>query len=167
MNLYNLPTHEKSPEIINAVVEIPQGTSVKYEYDETIEAFRMDRVLSSAMVYPSNYGFIPNTLADDDDPLDVLVYSRYSFHPGTVVECRVLGALDMLDNGKKDYKIIAYPISGVIQRTGLHDINKQFLKITQNFFEHYKDLSKHDVSVGEWLSAEEAMNIITNDTVTS
>ena len=165
MNLYNLPTNEKSPEIVNTVIEIPQGTCVKYEYNAELEVFQMDRVLSSAMVYPTNYGFIPNTLGDDGDPLDVLVYSRQSFVVGSVVECIVLGALDMIDNGKKDYKILTYPVSSVKKRTGLHDISKQFLNITSNFFEHYKDLSKHDVVINDWLSAEEAREIIVSDTI--
>ena len=103
MNLYEIPTHVSSPEIINAIIEIPRETSAKYEYDKDLEIFRLDRCLQSAMVYPGNYGFIPNTLAADGDPLDVVVFNRTPIQRGTLVECKVLGSLNLEDDGTKVY----------------------------------------------------------------
>jgi len=165
-NLYKLPTHEDSPAIVNAVVEISKGTSAKYEYDPVWETFRLDRCLASAMVYTASYGFIPNTLADDGDPLDILVYNSTPILRGTIVECRVIGVLDMTDNGEKDYKILAAPTSHVKNYSCLYkDIDPVFLRVTKNFFEHYKDLDKKEVEVGEWLHVEAAHDIIRADTI--
>ena len=139
MNLYDIPTHADAPNQIYAVVEIPKGTSAKYEYCPVLEQFKLDRCLNSAMVYTSNYGFIPNTRADDGDPLDVLVYNNTPIDRGTVVECNVIGMLDMTDQGKKDYKILATPVSHVKNYKCVHtDIDPMFLKVTRNFFKHYK-----------------------------
>lgn len=165
MNLYYIPTHVKSPDTINAVVEIPRGTSAKYEYDHELGVFRMDRCLTSAMVYPANYGFIPNTLADDGDPLDVLIYNRTPIDRGTLVECRALGVLNMTDDGHKDYKILAVPTSHYRGPVTLRDVEDLFLDVTRNFFEHYKELNGKKVQVGKWHGAQRARNIIAKDTV--
>ena len=106
MNLYNLPTHKESPKRVNAIVEIPKDTNVKYEYDPIHSVFSYDRSLISAMVYPSSYGFIPSTLAEDGDALDILIYNAVPIQTGTLVECRVIGVLDMEDDGFKDFKIL-------------------------------------------------------------
>tara|TARA_B110000495_G_scaffold96365_1_gene83382 strand:+ start:1019 stop:1534 length:516 start_codon:yes stop_codon:yes gene_type:complete len=166
MNLYNIPTHKNSPEIVTAVIEISKGTNVKYEYDPDLGHFRLDRCLASAMVYTASYGFIPSTLADDGDPLDILVYNNTPIDRGTLVECRVIGALDMTDDGKKDYKILATPTSHAKNYTCIHrDIDSTFLEVTTNFFQHYKDLDQKHVEVGEWLHAEEAREIVLRDTI--
>ena len=165
MNLYYIPTHVKSPDTINTVVEIPRGTSAKYEYDHELGVFRMDRCLTSAMVYPANYGFIPNTLADDGDPLDVLIYNRTPIDRGTLVECRALGVLNMTDDGYKDYKILAVPTSHYRGPVTLRDVEDLFLDVTRNFFEHYKELNGKKVQVGKWHGAQRARNIIAKDTV--
>ena len=111
MNLFNIPTHAKSPKIVNAVIEIAKGSSMKYEYDGAMGVFKFDRSLDSAMVYPASYGSIPGTLCDDGDPLDILVITERPIDKGCVVESKVLGVLDMDDDGDKDYKIIAVPTS--------------------------------------------------------
>ena len=165
MNLYYIPTHVKSPGIINTIVEIPRGTSAKYEYDHELGVFRMDRCLTSAMVYPANYGFIPNTLADDGDPLDVLIYNRTPIDRGTLVECRALGVLNMTDDGDKDYKILAVPTSHYRGPDTMRDVEDLFLDVTRNFFEHYKELNGKKVHVGKWHGAQRARNIIAKDTV--
>ena len=152
MNLYKIPVHKNSPEIINAIIEIPRGTSAKYEYDMELGVFRLDRCLQSAMMYPANYGFIPGTLADDGDPLDVLIFNRTPIDRGTLVECRTIGVLNMDDDGKKDYKILAVPVNHYRVYNTLHDIEDLFLDVTKNFFEHYKDLNDKVVEVGKWLS---------------
>lgn len=165
MNLYKIPVHKNSPEIINAIIEIPRGTSAKYEYDMELGVFRLDRCLQSAMMYPANYGFIPGTLADDGDPLDVLIFNRTPIDRGTLVECRTIGVLNMDDDGKKDYKILAVPVNHYRVYNTLHDIEDLFLDVTKNFFEHYKDLNDKVVEVGKWHGKQRAQNIIMKDTI--
>lgn len=167
MNLYEIPTHVSSPEIINAIIEIPRETSAKYEYDKDLEIFRLDRCLQSAMVYPGNYGFIPNTLAADGDPLDVVVFNRTPIQRGTLVECKVLGSLNMEDDGTKDYKILAVPTCHYREYDSLADIDDLFLDVTKNFFEHYKDLNSTSVKVGKWHGKARAQEIVRNDTIIS
>lgn len=164
MNLYKIKQHKNFPKTIEAVVEIPKGTSAKYEYDDR-GFFRYDRSLISAMVYPASYGFIPKTLAEDGDALDVLVYNRIPIDRGTVVECNVLGVLDMEDedsNGamNKDYKILAVPTSHVRDYNSLKDVDPHFLQICKNFFSHYKDLNNQKVKVLNWHEKEVAWDII-------
>jgi inorganic pyrophosphatase len=154
-----------SPNIVEAVVEIPKGKSTKYEYDP-LGFFRYDRSLTSAMVYPSNYGFIPSTYADDGDPLDILVYNRIPIDRGTVVECKVIGVLDMEDEGSKaglhkDYKILGVPTSHVRDYKSLSDIDPMFLEISKNFFLHYKELNNKEVKVFDWHEKDTAYQIIT------
>lgn len=164
MNLYNLPTHKDSPKVVNAVIEIPKGTSAKYEYHPD-GYFIYDRSLTSAMVYPASYGFIPNTIADDGDALDILVYNSTPIDRSIVVECTVIGVLDMEDEGSieglhKDYKILGIPTSHVRQYENLSDIDPLFLDICKNFFAHYKDLNNKKVTVKNWHEKGEAYGII-------
>jgi len=162
MNLYNLPTHEKSPRIVNAVIEIEEGSKNKYEYDGDLGVFMYDRCLNSAMVYPASYGFVPNTLCDDGDPLDIIVISPEPIKRATVVEAKVLGVLDMEDEGAKDYKIIAVPNFYTRKYFSLKDIEDSFLEISKNFFAHYKDLSMSGdrVKVFDWHDKDFAHKII-------
>ena len=160
MNLYKIPTHKNSPKIVNVIVEIPKGTSAKYEYNEKLEVFEYDRSLTSAMTYPCSYGFIPSTLGEDGDALDFLVYNSTPIERGTLVECKVLGLLDMEDEGEKDYKIIGVPTSHIRRYCSLKNIDKMFLKISKNFFQHYKDLNNKEVKVLDWHEKEKAHEII-------
>ena len=160
MGLYDIPIHKESPEIINCIVEIPRGTSAKYEYDNNLEVFMYDRSLVSSMVYPSNYGFVPRTMTDDGDPLDVLVYNRTPIQRGTLVECRTLGVLDMIDSGERDSKILAIPVSHIRNHKTLEEVDSFFLKICVNFFQHYKELNNKKVSVLGWKGKNEAKEII-------
>lgn len=160
MNLYNFPTHKESPKRVNAIVEIPKDTNVKYEYDPIHSVFCYDRSLISAMVYPSSYGFIPSTLAEDGDALDILIYNAVPIQTGTLVECRVIGVLDMEDDGFKDFKILGAPVSHIKEYRSLKDIDPNFLKICQNFFSHYKDLNNKEVKVFDWHEKEKAYEII-------
>jgi inorganic pyrophosphatase len=169
MNLYKLPLHKDFPKIVDAVIEIPKGKSVKYEYDPQ-GYFRYDRSLTSAMVYPASYGFIPSTMADDGDALDVLVYNRIPIDRGTVVECKVIGVLDMEDEGStagihKDYKILGVPTSHVRGYDSLNDVDQMFLAIAKNFFLHYKDLNNKDVRVFDWHEKDKAYEIITESII--
>lgn len=164
MNFYNIPIHKKSPKIVNAVIEIEKGSSAKYEYDNECDAFRFDRSLSSAMVYPANYGFIPRTMADDGDPLDILTFNHLPIQRGTLVEVQVLGVLDMWDGGERDYKILGAPTCAVKRFRNLCDVDNIFLRIAKNFFNHYKDLSSTNVKVGDWECKDSAYDII-NDSI--
>ena len=160
MNLYKIPIHQKSPKIINAIVEIPKGTSAKYEYDPDLEVFKYDRSLTSAMTYPCSYGYIPSTLGDDGDALDFLIYNATPIERGTLVECKVVGVLDMEDDGDKDYKILGVPTSHIRRHYSLKSIDPMFLKIASNFFSHYKDLNNKEVKVFDWHDRETALRII-------
>jgi inorganic pyrophosphatase len=166
MNLYKIPSHINSPDMVNAIIEIPQGTNVKYEYSSDLELFVADRTLCSAMTYPSNYGFIPNTLTDDGDALDILVFNSSPIHRGTLVETKVLGVLDMDDGDDKDWKIIGAPRSDLKKYELLDDIDKVFLEVCKNFFAHYKDIGDNKgTRVFNWHSAAKAREIISESII--
>ena len=164
MNLYNLPQHKDWPFIVNAVIEIPKGKSAKYEYNNDLGVFMYDRSLLSAMTYPASYGFIPQTMTDDGDALDILVFNAIPIDRGTVVETKVIGVLDMEDEHEgemvKDYKVLGVPISHIRSYDSLDDIDQLFLKVCKNFFAHYKDLNDKKVSIGEWQDTKSAVEII-------
>lgn len=163
MNLYDIPTHAKSPKIVNAIIEIPKGCSVKYEYNADYNVFEYDRSLDSAMVYPASYGFIPNTYCEDGDPLDVLVISQRPLMTGAFVQAKVLGVLDMTDGGKKDYKVLAVPVKYGKRYRNLQDVEPMFLEISKNFFLHYKDLQPGEGKVScdkGWIDRADSYDII-------
>lgn len=161
-SFYNYPIHKDSPSIVNAVIEIERGSKNKYEYDVETGAFLFDRGLISAMVYPASYGFIPQTLCEDGDPIDIMVISPEPILRATVVHSKVIGCLDMEDEGQKDYKIISVPSFYGREFSSLSDIEGSFLDISKNFFTHYKDLSPNagDVKVSDWIDCEGAKRII-------
>lgn len=131
-----------SPDKINAVIEIPYGSNIKYEIDKTSGAVVVDRVLYSAVFYPANYGFVPNTLADDGDPADILVINEYPLQAGSVIPCRLIGVLVMEDEAGMDEKLLAVPISKIDPRfddiKSIDDLPKATLNRIKNFFETYK-----------------------------
>tara|TARA_R100000664_G_C2753992_1_gene141494 strand:+ start:658 stop:1182 length:525 start_codon:yes stop_codon:yes gene_type:complete len=159
-NLELIEPHKQSPQIVNAIVEIPKGTSAKYEYNPKIDTFQLDRCLPSSMVYPCSYGFIPSTLAEDADPLDILIYNETPINRGTLVECNIIGALDMTDSGGRDWKILGAPTSHVRNYRSLKDIDPMFIKIASYFFKHYKDLNNSFVEVGEWHGKSVAQTVL-------
>ena len=167
MNLYNIPTHKNSPEYVNSVIEIPKGTNAKYEYDTELEMFVMDRCLISAMSYPANYGFIPKTHAEDGDPLDIIIFNNIPIDRGVLVRCKVVGALDMIDGGEKDYRIIGIPEyhSKCNEYNCYKDLDPLFLKVAANFFKHYKDLNGKAVTINSWLGASQARDIVRDSTI--
>ena len=131
-----------NPDKINAVIEIPYGSNVKYEIDKTSGAVVVDRVLYSAVFYPANYGFVPNTLADDGDPADILVINEYPLQAGSVIPCRLIGVLVMEDEAGMDEKLLAVPVSKIDPRfddiKSIDDLPKATLNRMKNFFETYK-----------------------------
>ena len=149
-------------DIIDALIEIPLGSKNKYELDKTTGRIRLDRVLYAAMIYPAEYGIIENTLAPDGDPLDILVICSDPTFPGSIVPARVLGYLDMEDDGKLDYKLISVvdcdPRYDDV--TQLEHLSPFVLKEIENFFSNYKILQGITVKVGRYHNKGEALKII-------
>lgn len=164
MNLSKIPVGE-NPEKINVVVEIPYGSNIKYELDKESGAVVVDRVMYSAMFYPANYGFVPNTLSDDGDPADVLVLNEYPLQAGSVIKCRLIGVLLMEDESGIDEKLLAVPVSKIDPRyddiKSLEDLPKITLDRIKNFFETYKMLEPNKwVKVKDYKGKEEAQAIL-------
>ncbi|MDA3079717.1 MULTISPECIES: inorganic diphosphatase [unclassified Campylobacter] len=154
-----------NPDKINAVIEIPYGSNIKYEIDKESGAVCVDRVMYSAMFYPANYGFVPNTLADDGDPADILVLNEYPLQAGSVIPCRLIGVLVMEDESGMDEKLLAVPISKIDPRyeniKSLSDLPKITLDRIKNFFETYKALEPGKwVKVKDYADAKKAEEIL-------
>lgn len=139
-------------ETFDVLIEIPKGSRNKYEYDFELKKVRYDRMIFSSMMYPADYGFIPNTLALDSDPLDVLVLVAEPTFPGIVMEVKPIGVFHMADEKGPDEKIICVPISDPIWNriNDLNELNGHLLKEIEHFFKVYKDLEKKKVDVGGW-----------------
>lgn len=157
MNLWHDIDHGDS-HTLNVIIEIPKLSRVKYELDKDTGLIKFDRVLYSPMHYPANYGFVPKTLWDDGDPLDVLVLGHDSLVPGCLVEVRPIGVLDMIDGGEGDAKILGVPVNDPRFKNtkDISDIEPHLLDEIKHFFQVYKDLQKKTVSVGDWKNAAEA-----------
>lgn len=155
---------EDLPEEFNAIIEIPFGSSVKYELDKTSGLIKLDRILYSAVYYPANYGFIPQTLAEDGDPLDVLVFCQETVVPLTLIHARCVGLMTMVDMGRKDHKIIAVATEDPEFNSykEAHDMPVHRLTMLRRFFQDYKQLEGKAVEVDEILPAEAALPIIEN-----
>jgi inorganic pyrophosphatase len=151
MSLHNVGPGARAPTQFNVIIEIPMNADpIKYEVDEATGALFVDRFMSTSMHYPCNYGYIPQTLADDGDPVDVLVITPVPLISGVVVTCRALGLMQMEDEAGGDNKLLAVPIDTVLslytQWQSHEDLNPLRLKTIQHFFEHYKDLEE-----GKWV----------------
>jgi inorganic pyrophosphatase len=166
MNLDKIPAGLNPPHDLNALIEIPMGGApVKYEFDKRSGALVVDRFLHTAMFYPGNYGFIPQTLSADGDPCDVLVITQVPVAPGVIIRCRPIGALIMEDEAGQDEKILAVPVdalhpfyTGVRDYTDLPPI---LIEQIGHFFQHYKDLETGKwVSVANWLDAGGAERLV-------
>jgi inorganic pyrophosphatase len=151
MSLDNVTPGSKVPESFNVIIEIPMNADpIKYEVDKETGAIFVDRFMSTAMHYPTNYGYIPKTISGDGDPVDVLVITPVPLIPGVVVTCRALGMLRMEDEAGEDAKLLAVPVDKILsiytQWQKPEDLNPMRLKTIQHFFEHYKDLE-----AGKWV----------------
>ena len=144
---------EKSitPNTFYAFIEIPKGAKIKYEFDKQVGVIKMDRILYTSTHYPHNYGFIPLTYCDDGDPLDVLVLCSDSLAPSTIVECKPIGVLEMLDGGKRDSKIIAVPLHDPYYNcyNDISEIPVHVAEELKHFFDVYKNLENFIVKTGD------------------
>lgn len=146
----------------DVLIEIPKGSRNKYEYDFELKKVRYDRMIFSSMMYPADYGFIPETLALDGDPLDVLVLVTEPTFPGCVMEVKPIGVFHMADEKGPDEKVICVPVSDPVwnRLNDLDDVNGHLIKEIEHFFKVYKDLEQKKVDVEGWGNVEEAKEII-------
>lgn len=165
MNISKLGAGDKAPEEVNVFIEIPQGGTTKYELDKESGVMMVDRFMHGAMFYPFNYGFVPNTLDGDGDPIDVLVVSSFPVDPGCAIKVRVIGGLEMEDEAGSDTKILAVPVKKVdamyAEVNSIDDLPSNTRAKIKHFFDHYKDLEEGKwVKTGEFFGKEQAYEAI-------
>ncbi|MGB3401889.1 MAG: inorganic diphosphatase [Microcoleaceae cyanobacterium] len=161
MDLSKIPATPK-PDLINVLIEIPAGSKNKYEFDKDLEAFALDRVLYSSVQYPYDYGFIPNTLADDGDPLDGMVLMDQPTFPGCVIAARPIGMLEMIDGGDRDEKILCVPDKDprFTEVKSLKDVSPHRLEEIAEFFRSYKNLEKKVTEILGWKDVDQVKPLI-------
>jgi len=161
VDLDRIPAQPK-PGLINVLIEIAAGSKNKYEYDKELQAFALDRVLYSSVKYPYDYGFIPNTLADDGDPLDGMVLMDEPTFPGCVIAARPIGMLEMIDGGDRDEKILCVPDKDprYAHVKSLKDIAPHRLEEIAEFFRSYKNLEKKVTDIRGWQDVEFVMPLV-------
>lgn len=159
---HDLPVGEEAPDAFNAVIEISQGSKVKYELDKQSGLMRVDRVLYSSVIYPANYGFIPQTYGDDDDPLDVLVLMQEPVMPMAFLRARPIGVMKMVDQGQDDDKVICVHLDDPAFNTYYHvwEIPDHWLREVKRFFEDYKTLEEKKVNVEDFLGPDVARQVV-------
>jgi len=153
---------DHAPQVVNGLIEIPQGSRTKYEIDKKTGLLKLDRIIYSSFHYPINYGFIPQTLGLDGDPLDILVMCSESIQPLCLVEATVIGNMQMIDTGVADDKIIAVASKdpGVNYIKSVDELPKHLIAILRNYFEQYKVLENKIVEINEFQNAEAAYKVI-------
>lgn len=169
MDISKISAGKNIPDDINVIIEVPTGVPVKYELDKESGALLVDRFIATPMTYPANYGFVPHTLSEDGDPIDVLVVTPMALYPGAIIRCRPIGALVMEDDSGQDEKIIAVPHSKMTPLYDgideISDLPRHLLDQIKHFFEHYKDLEKGKwVRVQDWAAADTARRLISEAT---
>jgi inorganic pyrophosphatase len=159
---HGVPPGDQAPRIVNAVIEIPQGSRAKYEIDKASGLLKLDRVIYSSFYYPCNYGFIPQTYGDDKDPLDILVITSLPVQALCLVEAKVIGVMQMIDSGDADDKIIAVAANdpSVNHYNNIEEIPPHFFEELRHFFEEYKRLENKSVQVNEFGDKTVALTII-------
>lgn len=159
---HNVSPGDKSPEVVNGIIEIPKGTRAKYEVDKESGLLKLDRVLYSSVYYPANYGFIPQSYCGDRDPLDILILSQIDIVPLCIVSAKVIGVMRMIDGGDADDKIIAVAAGdpSVNHISDLSELPAHFITEMRNFFENYTKLEKKNVVIADFLDKKAALLII-------
>jgi inorganic pyrophosphatase len=159
---HGVPPGDQAPRIVNAVIEIPQGSRAKYEIDKDSGLLKLDRVIYSSFYYPCNYGFIPQTYGDDKDPLDILVITSQSVQALCLMQAKVIGVMQMIDSGDADDKIIAVAANdpSVNHYNNIEEIPPHFFDELRHFFEEYKKLENKTVTVNEFGDKATALTII-------
>ncbi len=159
---HGISSGEEAPSIVNAIIEISQGSRAKYEIDKASGLLKLDRVIYSSFYYPYNYGFIPQTYGGDKDPLDIIVLSSIHIQPLCIVQAKVIGVMQMIDSGDADDKIIAVAAhdKSVSHINNIEEMPQHFFDELQQFFEEYKKLENKMVKVEEFQNREKAMLII-------
>ena len=163
MNIWHDISSERiTVKSFEAFIEIPKGCKTKYELDKETGILKLDRVLYTSTVYPANYGFIPRTLAEDGDPLDVLVLCNEAIYPGTLVKCYPIGLINMIDNGSVDEKIIAIPFGDPTYNHyyDIQELPRHVSEEMMHFFEVYKSLEHKQTTVKEICHRDEALDAI-------
>ena len=159
---HGVPCGEGAPRVVNAIIEIPQGSRMKYEIDKESGLLKLDRVIYSSFYYPCNYGFIPQTYGDDKDPLDILVVTTQAIQPLCLVQAKVIGVMQMIDSGDADDKIIAVAANdpGVNHYNNIEELPRHFFDELRHFFEEYKKLENKTVIVEEFGDKATALEVI-------
>jgi len=159
---HGIPAGTNPPENLNVVIEIPSGSKCKYELERNSGTIYVDRIIASAVYYPGNYGFIPQTMAEDGDPLDALVLSQVSFHPGITVRVRPIGLMRMTDDGQPDDKVLCVPLRdprfGEVYTT--EDLPRSVIQEIEEFFRVYKHLEEQEIVLKGVDTREHALSLI-------
>lgn len=159
---HGVETGRQAPEIITAIIEVPKGSKTKYELDKLSGLLKVDRILYSAVHYPANYGFIPKTYCEDNDPLDILVLGQEAVFPLSMLRAKPIGLMKMIDQGVADNKIIAVHVDDPEYATynSIDDLPPHILKMLQRFFEDYKVLENKEVTIEGFLGPDKAREAI-------
>jgi inorganic pyrophosphatase len=159
---HSIEPGNEAPALVRSIIEIPRWSNGKYEMDKSSGMLRLDRVLFSSVHYPANYGFIPQTYCDDHDPLDILVICSIDVYPMCIIEAKVIGAMEMIDEEEKDDKIIAVAKNdmSVNYISDLDELPPHTLVELKRFFENYKQLEHKDVTVEQFINREGAYKIV-------
>lgn len=159
---HEVPAGRNLPEFVNGIIEIPRGSRAKFEIDKDSGLIKLDRVIYASMYYPLNYGFIPQTLGEDGDPLDIVVLTQVSVVPLCLIPSKVIGVMQMIDRGEADEKIIAVAEQdpSVSHIADIGDLPDYLLSELRHFFENYKTLENKKVVINDFLSKEKAFQVV-------
>lgn len=159
---HDVSAGDEVPQFVNGIIEIPKNTRAKYELDKDSGLLKLDRVLYASMYYPANYGFIPRTYCDDQDPLDILILSQITIQPLCLVEAKVIGVMRMVDGDEKDDKIIAVAKHdmSVNHIDDVSELPRHFFRELRNFFEDYKKLENKEVIVEDFQRKDVAIEVV-------